>query len=118
MRNYGFGLGRNGEVDISQKGDIAMSIRYCALLPIGLSAFFLFLCAWTSVAAAAEIMVFAPGGVRSALLGAAASFERETGNKVNFTFGTGGGIQKQVAGGAPADVTVLPSSGITDLAQK
>ncbi len=67
---------------------------------------------------AAEIMVMAPGGVRSALLEAAASFERETGIKVNFTFGTGGGIQKQVATGAAADVTVLPSAGVTDLEQK
>ena len=65
-----------------------------------------------------EIMVFAPGGVRSALLKAAMSFERQTRTKVNFTFGTGGGIQKQVAGGAPADVTVLPSAGIADLEQK
>lgn len=65
-----------------------------------------------------EIMVYAPGGVRSALLAAATSFERDTGNKVNFTFGTGGGMQKQVAGGAPADVTVLPSAGINDLEQK
>jgi molybdate transport system substrate-binding protein len=95
-----------------------MSIRYSALLSIGLSVSFLLVCARVSVAAAAEIMVFAPGGVRSALLGAASSYERETGNKVNFTFGTGGGIQKQVAGGAPADVTVLPSAGISDLEQK
>ena len=95
-----------------------MSIRYYALLSVGLSVFFLLLCARVSVAAAAEIMVFAPGGVRSALLGAAPSFERESGTKVNFTFGTGGGIQKQVAAGAPADVTVLPSAGIADLEQK
>jgi molybdate transport system substrate-binding protein len=62
-----------------------------------------------------EIMVFAPGGVRSALVGAAGSFEQETGNKVKFTFGTGGGIQKQVAAGAPADVTVLPTAAFSDL---
>lgn len=95
-----------------------MSIQCCASLSICLSVFALLLCAGPLVATAAEIMVYAPGGVRSALLGAARSFERETGNKVNFTFGTGGGIQKQVAGGAPADVTVLPSAGITDLEQK
>ena len=71
-----------------------------------------------SCLAVSGIMVFAPGGVRSALLGAATSFKRETGNLVKFTFGTGGGIQKQVAGGAPCDVTVLPSAGITDLEQK
>ncbi len=95
-----------------------MSIQCCARLSIGLSVFFLVLCAWASVVAAAEIIVFAPGGVRSALLGAAGAFERESGIKVNFTFGTGGGIQKQVAGGAPADVTVLPSAGVNDLEQK
>lgn len=95
-----------------------MNIECWARLSICAPLFFLLLCACPLVAAAAEIMVFAPGGVRSALLGAARSFERETGNKVNFTFGTGGGIQKQVAGGAPADVTVLPSAGIADLEQK
>ncbi|MBN2438819.1 MAG: substrate-binding domain-containing protein [Deltaproteobacteria bacterium] len=65
-----------------------------------------------------EIMVFGPGGSRSALLAAAKSFERETGNKVKFTFGTGGGIQKQVAAGGLADVTVLPSSAIDELELK
>ena len=93
-----------------------MSVRTFICLSMCSSA--LLLCAWPRAAIAAEIMVFAPGGVRSALLGAATSFERETDNKVNFTFGTGGGIQKQVAGGAPADVTVLPAAGIADLEQK
>jgi molybdate transport system substrate-binding protein len=95
-----------------------MNIQYYPCLSIYLSVFSLLLCALPLAASAGEIMVFAPGGVRSALLGAAMSFERETGNKVNFTFGTGGGIQKQVAGGAPADVTVIPSAGISDLEQK
>jgi molybdate transport system substrate-binding protein len=95
-----------------------MSIQRWAGLSIGLSAFALILGAWPLAATAAEIMVYAPGGVRSALLAAATSFERGTGNKVSFTFGTGGGIQKQVAGGAIADVTVLPSAGINDLEQK
>jgi molybdate transport system substrate-binding protein len=97
---------------------MAMNIAHSGLLPACLFVFSMLLCAWPSVAASAEILVFAPGGVRSALLGAASSFERETGNKVIFTFGTGGGIQKQVAGGAPADVTVLPSKGITELEQQ
>jgi len=65
-----------------------------------------------------EIMVFSPGGTKAVLLTAAGSFERETGGRVNFTFGTGGGIQKQVAAGAPADVTVLPSSAVTELDQQ
>jgi len=92
-----------------------MKILYFTCLPIFPLVFSMLLYAWPSGAAAAEIMVFAPGGVRSALLGAAASFERNTGNKVNFTFGTGGGIQKQVAGGAAADVAVLPAIGIIEL---
>jgi molybdate transport system substrate-binding protein len=95
-----------------------MKIECWAHLAIVLSVFSLLLGAWPLVAAAGEIKVLAPGGVRSALLGAASAFERETGNKVNFTFGTGGGIQKQVAGGALADVTVLPSAGVTELERK
>jgi molybdate transport system substrate-binding protein len=59
--------------------------------------------------------VYAPGGVRSALQAAAADFERETGLAVAFTFHTGGGIQKLVATGAPADVAVLPSAGVDEL---
>lgn len=61
------------------------------------------------------LRVYAPGGVRSALQGAAITFERETGQTIEFTFGTGGGIQKQVAAGAPVDVAVLPSAGADDL---
>jgi molybdate transport system substrate-binding protein len=59
--------------------------------------------------------VYAPGGVRAALQAAASDFERETGLAIAFTFGTGGGIQKQVAAGAPADVAVLPSAGVDEL---
>ena len=67
------------------------------------------------LATAAELSVYIPGGVRSAVQGAAAAFERQTGHTVKFTYGTGGGIQKQIAAGAPADVTVLPSKGISEL---
>jgi molybdate transport system substrate-binding protein len=73
------------------------------------------LCACSIGAIGSELSVYAPGGVRSALQGAAAAFERETHHSIKFTFGTGGGIQKQVAAGAPVDVTVLPSAGITEL---
>ena len=62
-----------------------------------------------------ELSVYAPGGVRSAVQGAAAAFERETGHAVRFTFGTGGAIQEQVAAGAPADVAVLPSAAAAEL---
>lgn len=66
-------------------------------------------------AMAAELSVYAPGGVRSAVQGAATAFEYHTGHSIKFTFGTGGGIQKQIAAGAAADVTVLPSKGISEL---
>jgi molybdate transport system substrate-binding protein len=59
--------------------------------------------------------VYAPGGVRSAVQASAAGFESDTGHTVAFTFGTGGGIQKEVAAGAPADVALLPSAGATAL---
>jgi molybdate transport system substrate-binding protein len=75
-------------------------------------------CAWPIGDVASEVNVYAPGGVRSALQGAAAAFERDTGNTIKFTFGTGGGIQKQVACGAPADVTVLPSKAATELEKR
>jgi molybdate transport system substrate-binding protein len=61
------------------------------------------------------LSVYAPGGVRAALQVAATAFERETGHAIEFTFGTGGGIQKQVAAGASADVTVLPSVAVDEL---
>jgi molybdate transport system substrate-binding protein len=76
------------------------------------------LCGWPLVATAVEIKVYAPGGVRSALLAAARSFEHETGHTVRYTFGTGGGVLKQVVDGAPADVTVLPSASIADLEKR
>ena len=66
---------------------------------------------------AAELQVYVPGAVRPAVLSAAATFQRDTGHSVNFTFGTGGGTQQQVAKGAPADVTVLPGKSIDELEQ-
>jgi molybdate transport system substrate-binding protein len=68
--------------------------------------------------AQSEIMVFSPGGTKAVLLTIAESFERETGDKVNFTFGTGGGVQGQILGGAAGDVAVLPSSGVAELGQQ
>ena len=89
---------------------IDASIAYCSTIST-----LAIVCAWPIGATAAEVNVYAPGGVRSAVQGAAAAFERDTGHTIKFTFGTGGGIQKQVASGAPADVTVLPSKGATEL---
>jgi molybdate transport system substrate-binding protein len=87
------------------------------IVAIHMLMFAVVVCMCSVGAVGAEVNVYAPGGVRSALQSAAAAFERETGHTVRFSFGTGGGIQKQVAAGAPADVTVLPSSGATELEQ-
>ena len=70
---------------------------------------------FTVWATAAELSVYAPGGVRTAVQGAAAAFERQIGHTFKSTFGTGGGIQKQIAAGAQADITVLPSKGVSEL---
>ena len=91
-----------------------MTIQIAGLIHIVLLAAFVCV-GFVAAAAGAELRVYAPGGVRSALQGAAAAFERETQHKIQFTFGTGGGIQKQVAAGAPADITVIPSSGVSEL---
>src|SRR5262249_18685357 len=64
---------------------------------------------------AAELQAYVPGAVRPAVLKVATIFQSETGHTISFTFGTGGGILEQVAAGAPADVTVLPSSGLAKL---
>src|SRR5262245_8655343 len=64
---------------------------------------------------AAELQVYVPGAVRPAVLKVATIFQSETGHTISFTFGTGGGILEQVAAGALADVTVLPSSGLAKL---
>ena len=64
---------------------------------------------------AEEVSVYVSGGVRSVVERAAVTFERDTGHTIKITFGTGGEIQNNVASGAPADVTVLPSKGITEL---
>lgn len=65
-----------------------------------------------------ELSVYAPGGAKFAMEGAAAAFERDTGHSIKFTFGTGGGIKKQLAAGAPADVTVIAAVAADELAAK
>jgi molybdate transport system substrate-binding protein len=73
--------------------------------------------AWTDTAEAVELIIYAPGGVKSALQSAAAAFKRETGHTSRFTFTTGGGTQRIVLDGVPADVVVVPSSGAIELEQ-
>ncbi|HUH67298.1 MAG TPA: molybdate ABC transporter substrate-binding protein [Syntrophales bacterium] len=90
-------------------------IRNSVILFWGVPVFAGIICAIPIGAAATELSVYAPGGVRSALQVVAVVFEKQTGHTIKFTFGTGGGIQKQIAAGAPADVTVLPSKGISEL---
>ena len=51
-----------------------------------------------------EIMVAAASDLASAFPELAAAFERETGTRVTFTFGSTGQLAKQIAEGAPYDV--------------
>ncbi len=58
-------------------------------------------------AGAAEITLIAPGGIRTALQDLIAQFERQTGNKVVATFGSGGATKDRVIHGEPFDVPVV-----------
>src|SRR5215467_14437528 len=57
-------------------------------------------------AAAAEITLIAPGGIRAALEELIPGFEKATGHKVKATFGSGGGTKERIVKGEPFDVPV------------
>src|SRR5215467_13046881 len=58
-------------------------------------------------AAAAEITLIAPGGIRAALEELIPGFEKATGHKVKATFGSGGGTKERVIQGEAFDVPVV-----------
>jgi molybdate transport system substrate-binding protein len=59
-------------------------------------------------AQAAEITVMSGGAVRSAFNGAAASWEKASGNKVNAAFAPAGDLRKKVASGERTDIIIIP----------
>ena len=58
-------------------------------------------------AAADEVTLVAPGGIRAAVEQMIPEFERATGHKVKATFGSGLGTKQQVARGEPFDVPIV-----------
>jgi len=58
-------------------------------------------------AAAQEITLIAPGGIRDAIQRMIPDFERRTGHTVKATFGSGGGTKQRVISGEAFDVPVV-----------
>jgi molybdate transport system substrate-binding protein len=58
-------------------------------------------------ALAAEVTVLAPGGMRCALGKFSPEFEKKTGNKVNWTTGSGGQTHERIAKGEAVDVPIV-----------
>lgn len=71
-----------------------------------------------SVASATEIKVLCPRGAQNPVTEAAEAFMRETGNKVQFMFGTAGGLQTRAVAGKSADVLIVSSAGIEELMRR
>lgn len=68
-----------------------------------------------TAAGAAEITVFYPGAVRSVVVELTEGFQRDSGHNVKLEFGTAGGLQKRVAGGAAGDVVIVTAGGLEEL---
>src|SRR2546423_12085052 len=58
-------------------------------------------------AAAAEVTLVAPGGIRAAVAQMIPAFEKKTGHKVKATFGSGNGTKAQVTKGDAFDVPIV-----------
>jgi molybdate transport system substrate-binding protein len=65
----------------------------------------------------AEIKVMSAGAVKSVVSALGAEFERDTGNKLNFNFGTAGSLRERIQDGETADIVVLSESAIAELAK-
>jgi molybdate transport system substrate-binding protein len=72
----------------------------------------------TTVAMAAELKVLSGGAVKAALTELAEAWSRETGNRVTITYATTGAALQKLAAGEPADVVVLTTEAIDQLAAK
>jgi molybdate transport system substrate-binding protein len=64
-------------------------------------------------AEAADIKVLSAGAVRAIVTELTPSFEKETGHKVAFEFGTAGQTRQRLAS-EPADVVILPDTGLDE----
>jgi molybdate transport system substrate-binding protein len=70
-----------------------------------------------SVLQAAEITVLSGGAIEPGLRAAAATFEKQTGHKVEITFNTTPQIRRRVDDGGSFDVIVAPPEAIADFAK-
>lgn len=66
-------------------------------------------------AAADELQVFAAGAVKSIVQETAAGFERETGHRLRFVFGTVGALRNRIVAGEAADVALLSTAALAEL---
>jgi len=86
-----------------------------ALFPVVVGAILLSLCcsaqaqepAQTQTQTPTEVTLIAPGGIRAAIEQLIPGFEKQTGSKVNATFGSGGGTKQQVISGEAFDVPIV-----------
>jgi molybdate transport system substrate-binding protein len=69
-------------------------------------------------AAAEELQVFAAGAAQSTAQETAAAFERESGHRLHFVFGTVGALQNRIVAGEAADVAVLSAEAISILERR
>ena len=67
---------------------------------------------WAPVEAA-EVKVLSAGAVRAIVTELTPAFEKETGHKVTFEFGTAGQTRQRLAS-EPADVVILPDTGLEE----
>lgn len=67
---------------------------------------------------AATLKVFCAGAVKSPVMKLAQAFERNTGCKLDFTFGAVGGLQAKASAGEPADVLILARPALDGLAPR
>jgi molybdate transport system substrate-binding protein len=82
--------------------------------PVGaLLAGTMLLVAGAGAASAAEIKVLSAGAVRAIVTELTPAFEKETGHKVTFEFGTAGQTRQRLAS-QPADVVILTDAGIDE----
>lgn len=55
----------------------------------------------------ADLKVFAAGAVQSVALTTKGDFERESGHRLDFAFGTVGALQNRIVAGGAAGVVIL-----------
>lgn len=67
-----------------------------------------------SDAGAAEVTVLSGGAAKSGFTGAAAAWEKKTGNKVKVEFAPAGEMRKKVAAGEVTDILIVPSENLAE----